>query len=113
MDGGRGGRDGGRGRDGGKGHSNANRVSEDTPAPAGEETADNSLQQSANRASASCSAAGGSAQYYDVFDDIDSEDSQDDENTMDERLGNDGDKSNANSNPYSCNTKFSAAGIRW
>jgi hypothetical protein len=45
-----------------------------------------------------------------VFDDIDSEDSQDDENTMDERLGNDGDKSNANSNPYSCNTKFSAAG---
>ncbi|KAL3775483.1 hypothetical protein ACHAWO_010596 [Cyclotella atomus] len=80
----RGGRDGGRGgRDGGRGDNNANRVSEDTqapaPAPSGEEAMDTGSQQSANCTSASRLAAGG----------------ENDGNTLDDRLVDDGDESNA------------------
>jgi hypothetical protein len=43
------------------------------PAPSGEDATDTGSEQSANRASASRFAAGGSNQNYDVFEDIDSE----------------------------------------
>lgn len=44
-----------------------------------------------------------------MFDDIHSEDSGGDGNSLDELLVDDGYKTNANSNPYSCNATFSAA----